>query len=72
MPADIPAQQDVASLDELIAAARDCRARQIVVRGKLEDAPSIRLAPGHALIGEDPGASIANQHVVPDPFGMVK
>ena len=38
---------------------RDPAARRIVVRGTLADAPSIRLAPGQILCGEDDHCSIA-------------
>lgn len=49
----------VATIDDLIAACRDTGARRIIVNGKLENAPCIRLAPGQALLGGDDHASIA-------------
>ncbi len=45
--------------DELVTAVRDPAARRIVVRGTLENAPTIRLAPGQVLCGEDENCSIA-------------
>ena len=53
MHADKSAQQDVTSVDASNAATRDVRARRIVVRGELDNAPSIYLARGQALIGDD-------------------
>jgi len=53
MHADKSAQQDVTSVDASNAATRDVRARRIVVRGELDNAPSIHLARGQALIGDD-------------------
>jgi hypothetical protein len=49
----------VATIDELVAACRDAGARRIIVDGELENAPSIRLAPGQALLGNGERASIA-------------
>jgi hypothetical protein len=49
----------VATIDELIAACRGSGARRVIVDGKLENAPSIRLAPGQTLLGADDHASIA-------------
>ena len=49
----------VATIDDLIAACHDTGARRVIVNGKLENAPSIRLAPGQALLGGDDHASIA-------------
>jgi hypothetical protein len=49
----------VATTDALVAAVRDPVARRIVVRGELAKAPSIRLAPGQILCGEDEHCSIA-------------
>ncbi len=45
--------QTVASSDELIAAMRNNELSQITVRGILTNVPSIRLAPGQVLLGED-------------------
>lgn len=42
----------VATTTELVAAAHDSNGRRIVARGALENAPSIRLAPGQVLCGE--------------------
>jgi hypothetical protein len=45
-------QQVVATPDELVAATRNPRVRQIMVRQNLSNTPSIRLAPGQQLFGE--------------------
>lgn len=59
MNANTPSlDRHVATVDELIAAGRDAGARRVIVDGKLENAPSIRLAPGQALLGENDRASI--------------
>lgn len=49
----------VATSDELVAATRDPAVRRIVVHGKLENVPSVRLAAGQILCGEDERCSIA-------------
>ncbi len=49
----------VATIDKLVAACRDAGARRIIVDGEMENAPSIRLAPGQALLGNGERASIA-------------
>ena len=54
----------VTTIDDLIAACRDTSPRRVIVNGKLENAPSIRLAPGLALLGEDDHGSIAFAHGV--------
>ena len=54
----------VTTIDDLIAACRDTGARRVIVNGTLENAPSIRLAPGQALLGEDDHGSIAFAHGV--------
>ncbi|VTU28528.1 hypothetical protein SRS16CHR_04284 [Variovorax sp. SRS16] len=48
----------VTTTDELIAATREGGAQRFIVHGKLANAPSIRLAPGQALCGEDDQSSI--------------
>ncbi|HEY8009959.1 MAG TPA: hypothetical protein VIE67_03075 [Rudaea sp.] len=45
--------------DDLVAAAKDADAGPIVVRGLLTDVPSIRLAPGQTLQGENDLAEIS-------------
>jgi len=46
MGANTPsADRHVATIDELIAACRDTGTRRVIVNGKLDNAPSIRLAP---------------------------
>lgn len=60
MNVDTPSpDRHVATIDELVAACRDAGARRIIVDGELENAPSIRLAPGQALLGNGERASIA-------------
>jgi hypothetical protein len=49
----------VATVADLIAATKDASARQIVVRGELVEAPSLRLARGQSLLGEDDHAGIS-------------
>ncbi len=49
----------VTTTDSLLAAVRDPATRRIVVQGQLAKAPSIRLAPGQVLCGEDEHCSIA-------------
>ena len=49
----------VTTTDELVAAVRDPAARRIVVCGELANSPSIRLALGQVLCGEDAHCSIA-------------
>ncbi len=46
------------TVEQLVAAAKDASSPQIVVRGDLADAPSIRLSPGQSLRGEDERSSI--------------
>ena len=43
---------------ELIAATKDTSVQQIVVSGSLTNTPSVRLAPGQVLCGEDNQAAI--------------
>jgi hypothetical protein len=52
-------EKAVTTVDELIAATRDETLRQLVVRGSLRDAPSIRLAPGQSLRGDGDAAAIS-------------
>ncbi len=51
-------QQTVTNPDELISAIKNENVRQITVRGRLTDVPSIRLAPGQVLHGEDDQSDI--------------
>jgi len=39
------------TVDELIAATKDAKCQQIIIRGKLTNAPSVRLSPGQSLRG---------------------
>lgn len=48
----------VLTADELINATRNAGACRIVVRGNLKNLPSIYLAPGQSLCGEDDRSSI--------------
>ncbi len=49
----------VTTTDQLIASAGNPDVRRIVVRGRLADVPTLRLAPGQVLSGEDGQAAIA-------------
>lgn len=51
-------ERTVATLDELVAAAKDKSTQHIVVHGNLTNAPSIRLSPGQSLHGDGDGAAI--------------
>jgi hypothetical protein len=48
----------VATAEELVAAAENTGICRILVRGDLNDAPSIRLSPGQSLQGEGEGSQI--------------
>jgi hypothetical protein len=48
----------VTTVDALIAATRDQRTTRIIVRGDLAGVPSVRLAPGQTLRGEDERSSV--------------
>jgi hypothetical protein len=45
-------EQAVTTSDQLVAATNNAGIRQIVVRGRLTNVPSVRLAPGQSLCGE--------------------
>ncbi|HKW54287.1 MAG TPA: hypothetical protein VJO12_11390 [Stellaceae bacterium] len=47
-----------ATVEQLVAATKDAGAREIVVRGALNNAPPIRLSPGQSLRGDDIGSRI--------------
>jgi len=51
-------EQTVSNNDELISAIENKNVRQITIRGSLVDVPSIRLAPGQEIRGEDDHAEI--------------
>jgi len=51
-------ERTVATLDELVAAAKDKSTQHIVVHGNLTNAPSIRLSPGQSLRGDGEGAAV--------------
>ncbi len=52
------AMQSAATVEELVAAAKDMGIRGILVRGDLANAPSIRLSPGQSLQGESERSGI--------------
>ncbi len=51
-------ERQVSSAAELVAAIKDASAASIVIRGRLTEVPSIRLAPGQVLQGEGDDAVI--------------
>ena len=51
-------QRQVTNRNELIAATREPAVHDIIIRGKLDDVPSFRLAAGQVLRGEDDRCSI--------------
>lgn len=52
-------EHQVSSVADLVAATQDANAASIVIRGRLSNVPSIRLAPGQVLQGEGDDAVIA-------------
>jgi hypothetical protein len=48
----------VATVSDLVSATRSREVRKITVRGRLIDAPALRLSPGQVLRGEGDGAEI--------------
>jgi hypothetical protein len=54
----ISEQLIVTTAGELVAASKTAGVRQIVVRGRLENVPSVRLGPGQSLNGESEHAEI--------------
>jgi hypothetical protein len=51
-------EKSVSTSGALVAATKDKNVQQIVVSGRLPDAPSVRLSPGQALRGADNSATI--------------
>ena len=51
-------EKSACTADELVALTKDKRIRRIVVQGHLTNVPSVRLAPGQFLRGEDEHSSI--------------
>lgn len=51
-------ERAVTTSDQLVAATNNASVRHIMVRGRLTNVPSVRLAPGQALRGESEGAEI--------------
>jgi hypothetical protein len=51
-------QQVVTTPEELVAATKNAMVRQISVRGNLSNTPSIRLAPGQQMVGEEDQAEV--------------
>lgn len=54
----ISAERKVSTVTDLVAATKDASVSSIVVHGRLAEAPSVRLAPGQVLQGEDENATI--------------
>ncbi len=54
----LSSDHQVSTAAELVSAIRDSVGRRIVVRGVIENAPSMRLAPGQILCGADASSSI--------------
>jgi hypothetical protein len=52
-------ERQVSSVADLVAATQDASVASIVIRGRLNNVPSIRLAPGQVLQGEGDDAVIA-------------
>jgi hypothetical protein len=48
----------VTTVDELIAATKDAKFKQIIIRSKLTNVPSVRLSPGQSLRGSGARAGI--------------
>ncbi len=49
----------VSTVEQLVAALKDAAVKKILVQGHLADLPSLRLAPGQAIEGEDEEATLA-------------
>jgi hypothetical protein len=48
----------VTTVDELIAATKDAKCKQIIIRSKLTKVPAVRLSPGQSLRGSGAQAGI--------------
>ncbi len=51
-------RKSVSRIDELVAAVRDAGVKKIVVQGYIASVPSLRLAPGQAIEGQDEQATL--------------